>query len=49
MSFKVGDHGATMTGGFYAAASVSATSLCGDLLETFTVFFHKESREKDWG
>ena len=36
MSFKVGEHCAAMTGGFHSAAPVSATSICGDILETFT-------------
>jgi hypothetical protein len=49
MSVKVGEHSAVTIGGFRSAAPISATSICGDLLETFTVFFHKESREKDWG
>jgi hypothetical protein len=36
MSFKVGQHGATMTGGFHSAAPISSTAICGDLLEIFT-------------
>jgi hypothetical protein len=36
LSFKVGEHGSTMTGGFHSAAPTSATSVCGDLLEAFT-------------
>ena len=47
MSFKVGEHCATMTGGFHSAAPISATSICGDLLETFTwVSVRKAAEEK---
>ena len=45
MSFKVGEHCATMTSGFHSAAPISATSICGDIY----LCFGNESREKDWG
>ena len=34
MSVKVGEHGATVTGGYHSAAPVSAATICGNLLET---------------
>lgn len=36
MSFKVGEQSAVTAGGLHSAAPISATSLCGDLLQTFT-------------
>ena len=45
MSFKVGEHCATMTGGFHSATPVSATSICRDLLKTFTCVFVRKAEK----
>jgi hypothetical protein len=49
MSFKVGEHCATMTSGFHSAAPISATSICGDLLETFTWVSVRKAAEENVG
>jgi hypothetical protein len=46
MSFNVGEHGAAMTGGFHSASPVSVTSICGDLLETFTCVFVRKAEKR---
>jgi hypothetical protein len=49
MSFKVGEHCAAMIGGFCSVAPVSATAVCGDLLETFTcVSVRKAEKRAGW-
>jgi hypothetical protein len=51
MSVKVGEHSAAMIAGFHYAAPISATSICGDFLKTFTcVLVRKtEKRARDSG
>jgi len=41
MSFKVGQYG-----GFHCAAPISSTSICGDLLETFTYVSVRKAEER---
>ena len=45
ISFKIGERGATTTGGFHSAAPVSATSICGDLLDILSYILVRK-REK---
>ena len=47
MSFKVGEHDASMIGGFHSAAPVSATSICRDFLETFTCVLVRIAEKRD--
>jgi hypothetical protein len=46
MCFKVGEHCATMTGGFHSAAPVSVTFICADLLETFTCVLVRKAEKR---
>ena len=46
MSFKVGEHCATMTGGFHSAAPVSISSICVDFLETFTCVLVRKAEKR---
>ena len=48
MSFKVGEHGAATIGRFHSAAPISATSICGDLLKTFTYVSVRKAEKKGW-
>jgi hypothetical protein len=45
ISFKIGERGATTTGGFHSAAPVSATCICGDLLDILSYILVRK-REK---
>jgi hypothetical protein len=49
MSFKFGEHGATMAGGFNSAAPIFVTSKCGDLLETFNCVSVRKAEERARG
>lgn len=49
MGFKVGEHGVTMAGEFNSAVSISVTSICGDLLETFTCVLIRKTEERAGG
>jgi len=46
MSFKVFEHSATLAGRFSFAAPMSATSVCGDLLETLTHVSVRKAKER---
>ena len=45
MSFKVSEHGTTVTGRFSSAAPISATFICGNLLEIFTCVLVRKAEE----
>lgn len=47
MSFKVGEHGGATAGGFKCETPISATSICGDLLETSTSVSVRKAEERE--
>jgi hypothetical protein len=46
MSFMVGEHSVTITGGFHSVAPISVSITCGDLLKTFTCVLVRKAEER---
>jgi hypothetical protein len=47
MSVMVDEHSVTMISRFYSAPPISATSICGEFLETFTCVLVRKEEKRD--